>query len=119
MYPDGCAGPLEDDVDCNGEEKYKFIVKAHSNDYFLIEAPYTITIKEQQANFVLGYTHSRIPAFVFNLIISVVPGFDDFQILSQDTTFIETLEKTKIRFINQCEMLAKEQKTNTATTSFS
>jgi hypothetical protein len=89
------------------EEKYEFIVRTHSDDYFLIEAPSKITVAEQTADFLLGFTQSRVPLFIFNLTLSVVAGFDDFQILSQDKTFMETLEKTKMKFINQCEMLTK------------
>lgn len=89
------------------EEKYEFIVKAYSDDYLLIEAPSKITVAEQTADFLLGFTKSRVPSFIINLTLSVVAGFDDFRILSMDKTFMKTLEKTKMKLINQCEMLAK------------
>jgi hypothetical protein len=89
------------------EEKYEFIVRVYSDDYFLIEAPSRTTVAEQAADFLLGFTQSRVPSFIFNLTLSVVPGFDDFRILSQDRTFMETLEKTKLKFISQYEMFAK------------
>ena len=63
-------------------------------------------VAEQAADFLLGFTQSRVSSFIFNLTLSVVAGFDDFRILSQDKTFMETLEKTKKKFISQCEMLA-------------
>jgi hypothetical protein len=92
-----------------GEQKYEFAVRVHSEDCFVVEAPTDITIEEQTANFLLGTIESRIHTLVFNLISSVVAGFDDFRILSGDKIFMKTLEKTKVKFDEQYKLMTNGQ----------
>jgi hypothetical protein len=94
-----------------GEQKYEFAVKVDSEDCFVVEAPADITIEEQTANFLLGTIESRVHTLVFNLISSLVAGFDDFRILSGDKTFMKTLEKTRVKFNEQYKLMMKGQET--------
>ena len=78
----------------------------NSSPPIVIKIPSTTTTNEWAANFLIGYTQSRVPSFLFNLVLNTAAAPDDFRILSQDETFLEALEETKAKFMSNCEMLA-------------
>ena len=93
----------------NREIKYEFIVKAYKHSWFSIEAPVR-PIEESAVHSLLLNTQQRVPGFIFDLASNAVSGSSNFQILSQDERFIQSLEKTKIMFNVKSNELLKETK---------
>jgi len=91
----------------NGENKHEFTVRARGRKDSVLIIVYDRPASEWAANFLIGYMESRVPSFVCNLILSITSGSDDFQILSRDVTFMNTLEKTMKKFNSQYELLTK------------
>jgi hypothetical protein len=81
----------------NRENKYEFIVKEYHHNWFRVEAP-VIPIEEYAVHSLLLSTQQRVPGLIFNLASNAVSGSSSFQILSQDERFIQSLEKTKMKF---------------------
>ncbi len=91
----------------NGKNKYEFTVSARGKKDSVLIIGHDRHTSEWTANFVIGYIQSRVSSFVCNLILSITSGSDDFRILSQDKTFMNTLERTAKKFNCQYEVLAK------------
>jgi hypothetical protein len=93
----------------NRENKYKFIVKAYSPNWFSIEAP-VMPIEEHAAHSLLLSTQQRVLGLIFNLASNAVSGSSYFQILSQDEQFVRSLEKTNTKFNVKSNEILKRQK---------
>ena len=95
-----------------GKVKFEFTLKEfkkkneESEAYIVVYVPRS-TVEEIESKFLVVYTQNRVPSFVCSLILSVTPASDDFRILSQDKTFLNTLDKTKTQFINKCSVITK------------
>jgi hypothetical protein len=93
----------------NRKNKYEFIVKAYSPNWYSIEAP-VMPIEEYAIHSLLLGTQQRVPALIFNLASNAVSGSSYFQILSQDEQFIQSLEKTNTKFNVKLNEILKRQK---------
>jgi hypothetical protein len=93
----------------NRQNKYEFIVKAYRHDWFSIEAP-VMPIEEYAAHSLLLSTQQRVPGLIFNLASNAVSDSSDFQILSKDERFTQSLEKTKMKFNVKSNEILKRQK---------
>ena len=91
-----------------GKIKFEFTIKEFkkkkedSEDFIVVYVP-RFTIEEMMANFLAGYTQSRVHSFICALMLSITIASDDFRTLGQDKIFLDTLGKTKEQFINKCD----------------
>lgn len=71
----------------------------------------SMSIEEFASDALFLSISKRVSTLVFDLVSNAKAGSPDFDILSKDEKFMRILRKTKTEFINQYEMIVKEQKT--------
>jgi hypothetical protein len=90
------------------QSEYQLAVRAISPDFLSVRAP-IMPIKANAAHYLLLSTQQHIPSFLFDLASKVLPGSSEFEILSRDQKFRQSLEKIKAKFDSKYKTISKRK----------